>query len=149
MTTHARQQVRAAVVTDLTGLTTTGSSVFTARVSALVSTELPAWLVSLRDEQAGFDVPGTLSRSGQVVLEGVAEGGDGLEDKLDLMAAEAEAAIYDADGATMALLMNIGAPVTVIDLGDPENGQARRIGRIRLQIPVVYRTVTTDPTTIA
>ena len=145
--THARQTVRAAAVTDLTGLTTTGSNVFTSRVSPLESTEMPGWYVMLRDENSDWDASGTFARTGDLVLEGWAEGGDGLEDKLDTMPAEAEAALYGSSGTLKAQLMNIDTPRTQIELPSGDDA-SRRIGKIRILIPVTYRTGETDPTTI-
>lgn len=149
-TKHARQLVREAAVADLTGLATTGANVFTSRVSPLLETEMPGLYVMLRDERADFDgqALGMVARTGNLVIEAWAQGGDGLEDKLDTIAAEVETAIYGATPELAGLLMNIGAPTTQVDLpaGD-EN--SRRTGIIRILFPVVYRTALTDPTTIS
>lgn len=149
MVDHVRKQIRDAAVTDLTGLATTGANVFTSRVKPLGESEMPGWYVMLRDE-AGDDgsAAGTFQRDGRLVLEGWALGGDGLEDKLDTMAAEAEAALYAGAGAMIALLINFGAPITQVELPQPEEGVAQRIGKIRILIPVTYRTAIGDPTTI-
>lgn len=146
MADHIRQQVREAAVADLTGLATTGARVFTARVAPLAESEMPGLKVMLRDEAAEFDAIGTFARNGRLVIEGWAQGGDGLEDKLDLIASEVEAAIYAADGALDALVMNFGAPITSIDLPESEQGAARRTGVVRMLFPVTYRTTITDPT---
>lgn len=149
MADHIRKQVRDAVVMALTGLPTTGANVFTARVSALEAGELPGWLVRLRDEAGSWDAVGAIARGGQLVIEGRAQGGDGLEDTLDRMAAEAETALYDGSSALAALLMNIGPPTTAIDLPEDEDGHARRLGVIRILVPVTYRSRESDPTTRA
>lgn len=148
MTDHARMQVREAAKTLLTGLATTGANVFTARVSPLTDDELPALKVMLRDETADWDAMGKLVRTGRLVIEGWAQGGDGLEDKLDLIAAEVEAKIYQDGGALDALLQNIGAPTTSIDLPETPAGGARRTGVVRMLFPVMYRTAETNPTSI-
>jgi hypothetical protein len=148
MVDHVRKAIRTAAKTALTGLTTTGVNVFTSRVSKLTEGEMPGWYVMLRDERGDDD--GRLSafeRSGQLVIEGWAAGGDGLEDKLDTMAAEAETAIY-TNAALMALLVNFGAPMTQIEMPQPDDEGALRIGKIRILFPVTYRTAITDPTTI-
>ena len=148
MVDHARKAVRDAAVTDLTGLATTGGNVFTSRVSALEADEMPGWYVMLRDETASEDAAiGRFARNGDLVIEGWAAGGDGLEDKLDTMAAEAEAAIYAEDGALMTVLIDFGPPRTQVDMPGAEDG-ATRIGKIRILFPVTYRTAITDPTTI-
>lgn len=147
MADHARQQVREAAVTDLTGLVTTGSNVFTARVAPLGEAQMPGLKVMLRDETADWDATGTLARTGRLVIEGWAQGGDGLEDTLDTIAAEVEAAIY---GGTelLALLMNLGAPTTSIDLPETAEGMARRTGVVRMMFPLIYRTAEGDATDI-
>lgn len=147
MVDHVRKSIRDAAVTDLTGLATTGANVFTSRISPLDEDEMPGWYVMLRDEN-GDDggAIGSFERTGDLVLEGWAFGGDGLEDKLDTMAAEAEAALYAADSELRGKLMNFGPPRTQLDL--PTDEAARRIGKVRILIPVTYRTAITDPTTI-
>lgn len=146
MVDHVRKSIRDAAVTDLTGLATTGANVFTSRLSSLDEGEMPGWYVMLRDESGDDDAVGTYSRTGDLVLEGWAAGGDGLEDKLDTMAAEAEAALYAADSELRGKLMNFGPPRTQLDL--PTDEAARRIGKVRILIPVTYRTAITDPTTL-
>lgn len=151
MVDHVRKQIRDAAVTDLTGLSTTGANVFTSRLSPLDESkgEIPGWYVMLRDEAAADDAVGTFARTGQLVLEGwaLAEPDD-LEDLLDRMAAEAEAALYGGDSNLLALLMNWGPPQTQMDT--PEAGTiGRTLGKIRILIPVTYRTAITDPTTLA
>lgn len=148
MTDHVRKQVRDAVVADLEGMATFGDNVFTARVSPLTAAELPGWVVSLRDESADFDAVGIIRRTGRVVIEGAAQGGDGLEDKLDAMAAAAEAALMDAGGALRGLVQVIGPPTTQIDIGDSDAGNGRRTGRIGIAFQVGYRTAEGDPTVV-
>lgn len=148
MADHVRKSIRHAAVADLTGLATTGTNVFTSRVSPLDRGEIPGWYVMLRDEDASEEETiGRFARVGQLVLEGWAIGGDGLEDKLDRMAAEAEAALFDVDSTLMALLINFGPPRTQIDMPGAEES-AERIGKVRILIPVTYRTAIADPTTI-
>lgn len=148
MVDHARRSVRDAAIADLAGLATTGANVFASRLSPLEESEMPGWYVMLRDEDASeANAIGAFERNGQLVIEGWALGSDGLEDLLDTMAAEAEAALYAADGTMMALLHNFGAPRTQQDMpATGTSGQA--IGKVRLLIPVTYRTAIADPTTL-
>ena len=148
MVEHVRKAIRAAAKTDLTGLATTGANVFTSRVAPLDATEMPGMFVMLRDERAEWDaVQGKIARIGNLVIEAWDEGGDGLEDKLDRIAAEVEAKIYSRSGALYAMLMNIDAPTTQIALPAGDDA-SRRIGIIRILFPVTYRTQELDPTTI-
>ena len=50
MANHVRQQVREAVSTLLTGLTTTESRVYQSRITPLQANELPALLVATNGE---------------------------------------------------------------------------------------------------
>jgi len=145
MVDHIRKQIRDAAVTDLTGLATTGAHVFTGRFGPLAASELPGWLVRLHEEQGDFGAIGKIERNGNLLLEGVAQGND-VEDVLDAMAAEAEAALYAANGTMRALLMNIGAPITAIELPEPGEGAVSATGRIRMLIPLTYRTAESVPT---
>lgn len=151
MPDHIRKQVRAAAVADLTGLATTGANVFTARVAPLTSAEMPGLVIMLRGETSQYDTqsPPTIARDGRLVVEGRAQGGDGLEDLLDQIAAEVETQIYTAGEALDLLLMDIGAPTTEIDLPEPPEGVAARTGVIRMLFPVTYRSLASDPTTKA
>ena len=148
MADHARKQVRAAAVSDLTGLTTTGANVFNARVKPMREQDMPGLNVFLLDETSDWDAQGTMVRSGDLVIEGRAQGGDDLFDTLDQIAAEVEAGIYGETPALSGLLHNIGTPRTQIELQDPQQGADRRTGIIRILFPVQYRTSQTDPTTI-
>lgn len=147
---HARQQVRQAAVIDLTGLATSGANVFTGRVAKLSEAEMPGLKIMLWDEAGdlGGQALGTVLRRGRLVVEGWMQGGDDIEDKLDDWAAEIEVALYGNTPALDAVLQNIDAPTTAIDLPEPEEGVGKKFGRIRMLIPVEYRTALADPTTI-
>lgn len=150
MPDHIRTQVRAAAVSDLTGLATTGANVFTDRVAPLTSAEMPGLLVMLRAETSQFDTmsPGpTMARDGRLVVEGRAQGGDGLEALLDQIAVEVETQIYTRGEALDLLLMDIGTPTTEISIPETAEGVAVRTGVIRMLFPVTYRTAVADPTT--
>ena len=47
---HVRQQIRSAIITQVTGLTTTGINVFEHRVYPLAEDDLPAIVVSTTSE---------------------------------------------------------------------------------------------------
>lgn len=148
MADHARKQIRAAAVSDLTGLATTGANVFNARVKPIREEDMPCLNVFLLDETSDWDAQGTLVRTGDLVVEGRTQGGDTLFDALDQIAAEVEAGIYAETPALSGLLHNIGTPRTQIELQDTQQGADRRTGIIRILFPVQYRTSQTDPTTI-
>lgn len=147
MVEHVRKAIRAAAVSDLTGLATTGANVFTSRLSPLEAVEMPGWYVMLRDETADEDTLSTYARTGRLVIEGWALANDDIEDLLDRMAAEAEAAIYDPAGTLLPLLQNYGPPTTQLETPQPDVGVGEGIGKVRIMFPVTYRTAIADPTT--
>lgn len=149
MADHVRKAIRTAAVTDLTGLATTGSNVFTNRVSPLAESEMPGMYVMLRDERTSWnEAIGTIARTGNLVIEAWARGGDGLEDKLDTIAAEVEATLLDAASTLRGKIIDFEPPTTQLDLPEPEGGGTQRTGILRILFPVTYRTAIGDPTTI-
>ena len=54
MANHIREQIRNGVVTQLTGLATTGSHVFDARVRPLQESELPCLLVGTQEDETEY-----------------------------------------------------------------------------------------------
>lgn len=90
---HAKQQIRAAVVTALTGLTTTGSNVYSTRVFA--HDALPSLNVTAGDEDAGpVQHDGTQQRTLEVIVEIRATKATGWDGQADTIQAEVEAAIH-------------------------------------------------------
>ena len=96
MADHVRKQIRAAAVTALSGLTTTGTNVFASRVYPLQDTDLPALRISNPDETiepasmggAGRLLERTLSLEVQACVKQVS----GYEDLVDQIAKEVEIA---------------------------------------------------------
>ncbi len=89
---HARQTIREAAATLLTGLTSTGSRVFQSRI--VPQTTLPCLLVMTDAEEIA---PGAfekqLDRRLTLTIVGVAKAGATLDDNLDTIAAEVETAL--------------------------------------------------------
>lgn len=92
---HAREQIRAAVVTAVGGLTTTGVRVYESRFLPLPALGQPALCVYTRLDTPDYG-NGTMERKPQrmleVHIEGYASGDD--QSVLDDIAAEVETAIY-------------------------------------------------------
>jgi hypothetical protein len=102
MADHVRQQLREAVTTALTSLTTTGSNVFASRLYRMQDDECPGLRIYTKDEQARTETihPNALrSRDVEVVVEGVARGVADLDDTLDDIQKEVEIAL--AAGVTV------------------------------------------------
>lgn len=89
---HARQTIREAAATLLTGLTSTGSRVFQSRI--VPQTTLPCLLVMTDAEEIA---PGAfekqLDRRLTLTVVGVAKAGATIDDNLDTIAAEVETAL--------------------------------------------------------
>ena len=62
---HVRKQIRDAVITALTGLSTTGSNVFRSRIYPLESNKIPGLCVFSKSEATTFD---TLTRPRSINL---------------------------------------------------------------------------------
>lgn len=151
--THIRKQVRDAAVAALTGLVTTGANVFSGRLSPFNDDEYPGLVVFLNADNAApdgwFGGP-TETHSGDLVVEGVAQGNDELIDTLDQISLEVEVALFGAAGESFrALLMGgdmLMPPDARISIEEPDaNGGARRQGSVSLRFPITYRTVFGDP----
>ena len=93
---HARTQIRDAIVARITGLTTTGASVFKSRVFPIDDSPLPALVVYTNDEEntnASMGYPRLQQRQVEVFVEGYAKSTGQVDDLLDTIAKEVETAI--------------------------------------------------------
>ena len=96
MADHLHKQIRGAVVTKLTGLTTSGSRVYANRLAPLPDTTLPSLTITLDDETAeGLTVhqPQAQERTLTLSVSAMAKASAGLDDTLDLMSKEVEVAL--------------------------------------------------------
>lgn len=91
---HARKQIREAVASVVTGLTTTGSDVFQSRVYPVETSSLPCLLVYTTEEET-TDYNGTkMLRELLVMVEGYAKATSDVDDTMDLICEEVETAIF-------------------------------------------------------
>ncbi len=144
MATHVRRQIREAVETVLDGLPS-GPNVVKPRGHAVARARLPAVRVVAREEAAEPDAMGdggTLARRLTLTVEGLAEGGDDLENVLDGLASEVETAV-GADPTFGGLVEDSWLASTEIAVGEPGE---RRTGAIELGFAVLYRTARGAPT---
>lgn len=120
---HARQQLREAFATAVTGLTTTGSRVHQSMVIPIDPDNGAALRVYTLDEalvESTTTQPRTQYRRLQIICEGVAKAASGLDDTLDTIAAEVEAAIA-ADVTLGGLCKDCFLEATEIEInGDTE-----------------------------
>jgi hypothetical protein len=144
--THQRSLIRAAMVAALMGETSAEDRVFSERVIPYKRNELPILAVYTvgEDVDAGSlaTSPRELTRQLHVAIEGwVAPGSDGaVEDVLDSLAAEVEAAIH-ADPYLGGLCADLVLEGTEPDIGREGD---RLMGLIVLTYRVTYRTLAPD-----
>lgn len=102
---HARQQIRDAAVTELTGLDTSGARVYPSRVYPTGDEHLPGLIVFCGDEKVvrrGDRRVGMQVRQIDLIVEARAKLAGGVADLLDTMVAEVEEAL--AAGVSVAIL---------------------------------------------
>lgn len=93
---HAHQQIRAAVVTMLTGLATTAARVYPNRLYAISDADLPAIRVFVDEESAtaqSIHKPYIQERTLRLVVEGCAKANTALDVILDQISKEIEIAL--------------------------------------------------------
>ena len=102
MADHLYAQIRGAVVTKLTGLTTSGSRVYANRLAPLPDGSSPSLLITLDEERAsGLTVhqPQMQERELSLSVAAVAKAASNVDATLDLMSKEVETAL--ASGITL------------------------------------------------
>jgi hypothetical protein len=104
--THARTQIRNAVITAVTGLATTGSRVFEGRIYPLATDELPALCVYTLNESSERISTTSLQRDLELVVEAYVHTSVRYDELLDSIATEVETAIA-ANAALQALVKDI------------------------------------------
>jgi len=96
MADHAHQQIREAVVTSLTGLTSTGTRVYPNRLYPIADGDLPALRVFVDEETSqaqSIHAPYLQERQLTLVVEGCAKANTALDETLDLISKEVEVAL--------------------------------------------------------
>ena len=140
---HARQTIREAIAALITGLSTTGANVYQSRVYP--HDTLPCLTIySINEAVVDVIFDGTQSRELSLIIEGRAKATSNLDDTLDTIAAEVEAAVM-ADQYLTDSVKLIELAETEIDFFDDIEQPA---GIVRLTFIVSYRTNEADPTTL-
>jgi hypothetical protein len=130
MANHLRRQIREAVATAVTGLTTTGSRVYQSRVYPLRPDNLPALRVMTQSESvagATMPAPRLLERRLRVEVEAVAQAAADLDDTLDGICKEVEIALAMPLGALGGLVKTItlqSIDITLLNEADQPVGVA-------------------------
>lgn len=133
---HVRAQIRAAFVAALTGLATTGDRVYTLKTRPRRPEKLPMLIVTTPTEESERNsLGGDLSRGLTVIVDASADGA-GVDDTLDDIAEEIEAAA-PVDAGIRALSHDMLLTSTEFSFaGDGENDA----GTMRMRFTVLYRT---------
>lgn len=146
---HVREQIRDAVVTACTGLTTTGTRVYRERLYQLRAADLPGLRIYCGAEQVEPDRLGAIhgqQRDMELMVEGLARATSDLDETLDDIAAEVEAAL-----AADITLGGKAKALYLAAIDDPEQSDEAEqpTGLVRLRYRVHYRTLNTTPTATA
>ena len=137
---HQRKTIRDAVITSLTGLSTTGSSVFNSRVYPNEESKLPCLNVFTLSEAVELDSVKSTIRSLELVVEGFASANSNIENTLDTIATEVEEAL-GSDTSLSNTCQSHNITNTEITLA---NEGSLPIGVVRLVFNVIYRTTQAD-----
>lgn len=145
---HVRKQIRDAVVTAVTGLTTTGSNVFRNRVFPLETSKVPGLCVFTKSESVDFDtlhIPRSIMRTLDLGVEAYVVATANYDNTLDTIAVEVEEALA-ADVTLGGLSKDLQVTAFEADfIGDGE--QTVAVGRFT--VLVQYRTLENDVETAA
>lgn len=148
---HARQQIRDAVATAVTGLSATGANVFKTRIHKLEQETLPALLVYTLQEEVAFETmtrPRAQQRVLRVAIEIAVQQVLGTDDALDDIAVAVEEAIdaaITAGAGIWATLRNVTLDSSVVTMSG--EGEQRALGMV-ITYTVLYRTAEGAPETI-
>ena len=143
---HVRADIRAALVSALTGLTTTGQNVYQARPHSIPSDDgrLPCLQIVTGDEDSEVDARGALLRtvSGRVIARMVGTDTD-IQNTMDQVASEVETALAaDVTLGGLAMDMYLASSVPVYD----DDGD-QVTGVMSMDFTIRYRTSRADPET--
>ena len=141
---HVRRQIREAAAAAVTGLATTSTRVFQSRIYPLRDADLPCLLINTDDEdiESGGVADAAMRRDLRLSVRGVAMVGDALDDTLDGIAEQVEAALA---GSTL------GGLVKMLDISgirvEMDDGVQKPVGVISLDYRATYFTTPAAPGT--
>jgi hypothetical protein len=144
MPAHMRKQIRDAAATALTGLATTETRVYPSRNHRTRPDDLPCLMIFTKDEESAPDNmsrPRDLERACEVVVVGRAKDNSTLDDTLDLIAAEVEAALGNNLLSDLASELFLARTEQIYD----PDGEAE-YGDVVLTWQAEYRTAENDAT---
>ncbi len=122
MTDHVRKQIRAAAVTALTGLTTTGTRVYDSRVYPMQDAQLPGLRIDTADEQISISSMGVgrlCERTLDLMVQACVKENDTYSDTIDTIIKEVEIAISANQGIGGAKYVQLKS-INVANAGEGE-----------------------------
>ena len=120
MADHVRKQIRAAAITALTSLTTTGTRVYDSLVYPMQDAQLPGLRIDTADEQiVTGDIGVTLERTLDLVVQACVKQNTTYNDTIDMIIKEVEVAVaaHQTMGGAKAVLLK---SISVATSGDGE-----------------------------
>ena len=147
MADHLHKQIRSALVTKLTGLTTSGARVYANRLQPLPDALQPTLLITLDEERAsGMTIhqPQAQDRELSVVVSAYAKAVSSLDDTLDLMSKEVEIAL--ASGITVGS-RTLGVFYTGMSFDDDQLDKP--VGVKRMTFSITYTAMSNAPDTLS
>jgi hypothetical protein len=142
MANHVRRQLREAIGTAVTGLTTTGARVYQSRVYPVQAANLPCLLVYTESEQVrtvSIAGPAILQRTVRVLIDAVAAAVTDLDDTLDGICNEVEKAMAALNTGVAAKHVFVATELELQGTSD------QPIGRARMTYEVDYFTTEDAP----
>lgn len=144
---HVRQQVREALATLLTSLTTTGARVYQSRIRPLKDTELPCLMISTNQEAVVADdihINSVLERRLTVLVTAVAKANSNLDDTLDTIIKEVEAKLNASVSANT--LSGLIKYIVLNSLEIEMSADAEKpVGQAVMSFTVIYYTQAASP----
>jgi hypothetical protein len=142
MANHVRQQIREAAAATLTGLATTGARVFQSRFHVFSDVDLPALLITTNDELvnvSSIGFPPLLDRQINMIVQAVAKQNDNLDDVLDTICKEVEAALNANITANTFTGLAKHTVLSSIEIDMSGDGDVA-VGQANMNFTVTYKT---------
>lgn len=134
MANHVRQQLREAITTVVTNLTTTGARVFQSRAYPLQESDLPCLLIKTESERIDYQTihASTLQeRDITVTIDAIAKTTSNLDDTLDKICKEVEIAINAASTIAKDIML-VGTNLETSVIGNQPVGLATMIYKMKV-----------------
>jgi len=140
---HVRKQIRDAVVTALTGLSTTGNRVYKSRIYPLETGKLPGLAIYTKSEEIQnntIGAPRTQIRILEVMVEAYVMANTAFDDTIDAISLEVEEALY-----TNSSLGGKAKGLDVVAFESDYSGDGEKVvGVGRFTVQVTYSTKEND-----